>query len=133
MATGNCSLLTWQERQNMLKLLRKHGVEAMEVCLARIHDRPVLLELKDGVVYIDGEAEPIKNLTEEDLREFQEELDSVPDSGDEGHEALLNAIRAAFLAKLLGKAVGDECVNRISHVLDHVHYDVLKYLGEVGE
>lgn len=105
----------------------------MEVCIAKIHDKPVMLSLKDGIVSIDGEAEPIKNLTEEDLRKFQAELDSVPEADAEGHEALVNAIRAAFLARLLGNAVGDDCVNRVTHILDHVHYDVLKYLGETEE
>lgn len=102
----------------------------MEVCIARIHDKPVLLKLEDGIAYLDGEAEPIKGLTEEELAAFQAELDGVPKSADEGYEALLNAIRAAFIAKLIGKAVGDETISRLTHVLDHVHYDVLKYLGE---
>lgn len=102
----------------------------MEVCLAKIHDKPVMLELKDGIVYIDGEAEPIKGVTDADLEAFQAELDGIPKSDDEGYEALLNAVRAAFLAKLLGKAVGDETISRLTHILDHVHYDVLKYLGE---
>lgn len=105
----------------------------MEVCLAKIHDKPVMLELRDGRVYIDGEPEPIKNITEEDLRAYQSELDGVPVTDNEGYEALQNAIRAAFLAKLLGHAIGDETVSRLTHILDHVHYDVLKYLGEVDE
>lgn len=105
----------------------------MQVCLAKIHDKPVMLELRDGVAYIDGQAEPIKDLYEEDLQRFQSELDSVPRSDNEGYEALLNAIRAAFLARLLGYACGDDCVSRLTEILDHVHYDVLKYLGETGE
>lgn len=105
----------------------------MKVCLAKIHDKPIMLELKDGVAYIDGDAEPLRNLTEEDLRVFQNELDNVPIGDQEGYEALLNAIRAAFLARLLGDAAGDECISRLTHILDHVHYDVLKYLGEVEE
>ena len=102
----------------------------MEVCLATVNNKPVILELKDGVAYIDGVAEPIKGLTEQELGDFQAELDGVPDSGDEGYEALLNAIRAAFLARLMSKAVGDEAIDRLTHILDHVHYEVLKYLGE---
>lgn len=105
----------------------------MEVCIGKIHGEPVMLALKDGIVYLNGEAEPIKNLTEDEIKEFQDQLNSVPSGDAEGHEALLNAIRAAFLAKLLGKAVGDETISRITHILDHVHYDVLQYLGETDE
>ena len=102
----------------------------MEVCIAKIHDRPVMLSLDNGIVELDGQTEPIKGLTEEDLQTFQAELDGIPKSDDEGYEALLNSIRAAFIAKLIGKAVGDDAIDRLSHILDHVHYDVLKYLGE---
>lgn len=102
----------------------------MQVILAEIHDKPCILELKDGIVYLNGEPEAIKNLTDADLEAFQKELDSLPASADAGYAALVNAVRAAFLAKLLGKAVGDDSINRLTHILDHVHYDVQKYLGE---
>lgn len=105
----------------------------MKICLAKMRGKPVELELRDNVVYLDGVAEPIKNLTEEDLRAFQAEIDALPTDDDTGHEALANAVRAAFIAKLLGRAVGDECVGKLTQILDHVHYDVLKYLGEVEE
>lgn len=105
----------------------------MEVCIGKVNNKPVMLEVRNGIVYIDGEAQPIKNLTEENLRAFQADLDSIPPSENEGHEALQNAIRAAFLAKLLGSAVGDECTARLTDILDHVHYNVLKYLGETEE
>lgn len=102
----------------------------MKVILAEMHGKPVPLEIKDGIVYLDEEAEPIKNITEKDLQQFQSELDALAPSNDPGYEALVNAVRADFLAKLLGGAVGDECVSKISHILDHVHYDVLKYLND---
>ena len=105
----------------------------MKACLGKLHDKPVMIEVRDGIVYIDDEPEPIKNVTEADIEAFQADLDNVPASDDEGHEALLNAIRAAFLAKLLGNAVGDEAVIRLSHILDSVHYDVLQYLGETRD
>lgn len=50
-----------------------------------------------------------------------------------GYDALVNAKRAAFIVELLGRAVGEECVSLLTHILDHVHYDVLEYLGETGE
>ena len=43
----------------------------MEVCIGEVRGKPVMLEVRDGVVSIDGVAEPIKNLTEDDLRQFQ--------------------------------------------------------------
>jgi len=105
----------------------------MEVCLGEIRDKPVMLELKEGIVYLDGEAQPIKNLTEADLDAYQKEIDAISPSSDPGYGALVNAVRAAFIAKLLGNAVGDECIDTLAHVLDHVHYEVLKYLGETDE
>ena len=105
----------------------------MDVCIGEVRGKPVMLEVRDGVVSIDGVAEPIKNLTEDDLKQFQESLDALPRDDAEGYRALVNARRAAFLSSLLGKAVGDECVGKLTDILDHVHYEVLKYLGETGE
>ncbi len=105
----------------------------MEVCIGEVHGKPVMLELRDGIVFIDGVVEPIKNLDEDELRDFQATLDALPRHDEEGHAALVNARRAAFIAALLGRAVGDECVARLTDILDHVHYEVLKYLGETGE
>lgn len=105
----------------------------MEVCIAEIHGKPVMLELRDGIVYLDGEPEPIKNLTEEELAGFAEKIESLPKSDDPGYSALVNAIRAAFIANLLGKAVGDDTIDRLNHILGHVHYDVIQYLDEPDE
>lgn len=105
----------------------------MDVCVATIKGRPVMLELRDGIVSIDGEAQPIKNLTEQELAQFRESVEAIPPSADPGYEALVNARRAAFLASLLGRAVGDDCLTRLTDLLDHVHYEVLRYLGETGE
>lgn len=105
----------------------------MQVTLAEINGKPYILELTDGIAYINNEPEVIKNLTEAELQAFQTELDGLPRSDDPGYEALVNSVRAAFLAKLLGKAVGDESINHLTHILDHVHYEVQKYLGEVEE
>lgn len=105
----------------------------MEVCIGEMHGKPVMLSLKDGIAYLDGEAEPIKNLTEKELEDFQASIDTLPHSDDPGYPALVNSIRAAFIAKLLSKAVGDETIDRLTHILDHVHYEVLQYLGETGE
>lgn len=104
----------------------------MDVCIAHMHGKPVMLELRDGLVYIDGELQPIKHLDEARLAAFSKAVQDIPYSVDPGYAALVNAKRAAFLAELLGMAVGDECVSLLSHILDHVHYDVLAYLGETG-
>lgn len=105
----------------------------MKVKLAELHGKPVILELKDGIAYLNGKPEAIKNLTEKDLIDFQAELDALPPSEDPGYTALVNAVRAAFLANLLGKAVGEDSINHLSHILEHTHYEVQKYLGEVEE
>ena len=105
----------------------------MEICIGEVRGKPVMLEVRDGVVAIDGEEQPIKNLDEAELASFQETLDALPKNDEAGYAALVNARRAAFLASLLGRAAGDECVARLTDILDHVHYEVLKYLGETGE
>ena len=59
---------------------------------------------------------------------------AIPQGDDEaGYAALVNAKRAAFIVDMLGHAVGDECVNLLTHILDHVHYDVMEYLGETED
>lgn len=106
----------------------------MEVCIARMHGKDIMLELRNGIPHLDGEPQPIKNFDAQMLQEFSDALQAIPRTADaEGYQALLNARRAAFLVELIGKAVGDECVSRLTHILDHVHYDVLEYLGETGE
>lgn len=102
----------------------------MEVCIAYMRGEPVMLALRDGIAYINGEAQPIKGLTEEDLNTFATEIASIPYAADPSYQALVNARRAAFLAGLLGHAVGEECVSRLTHILDSVHYDVLEYLHD---
>ncbi len=106
----------------------------MEVCIAYMRGKPVMMKIHEDIVYIDGEEQPILGLTKADLEEFSKAIAAIPYSTDqEGYQAMLNAKRTAFLASILGKAVGDDCVNKISQILDSVHYDVLKYLGEVEE
>lgn len=102
----------------------------MEVCIAYMRGKPVMLALRDGIVYIDTEPQPIKDVTEVELETFTEAVRAIPYSMDPGYEALINAKRAAFIADLLGRAVGDECISKLSHILDHLHYDVLEYLND---
>ena len=105
----------------------------MEVCIAYLHGKPVMLELRDGIVYLNNEPQPIKYVSEEELRAFRAAVQAIPYSTDPGYEALVNAKRAAFIVDLLGRTVGEECVSLLTHILDHVHYDVLEYLGETGD
>lgn len=105
----------------------------MEVCIAHVHGKAVMLALRDGVVYLDDEAQPIKNLDEAELADFSATIQAIPYTPGPGYTALVNAKRAAFIAGLLGRAVGEDCIDRLSHILDHVHYDVLEFLGETGE
>lgn len=105
----------------------------MKVCIAYMHGKPVMLELRDDIAYINDEPEPIKNLSREMLQNFSDAVSAIPYSADPGYDALVNAKRAAFIVDLLAKAVGDDCVSRLTHILDHVHYDVMEYLGETGD
>lgn len=102
----------------------------MQVCLGETPQGPALLELRDNLVLLNGESVPIKNLTEAELADFQKEIDNLPAGDPRAQEALANSVRAAFLARLLGKASGDECVSKIQEILDHVHYAVLQYLDD---
>lgn len=105
----------------------------MEVCIAYLHGKPVMLELRDGIVYLNNDPQPIKYVSEEELRAFSAAVQAIPYSTDPGYEALVNAKRAAFIVDLLGRTVGEECVSLLTHILDHVHSDVLEYLGETGD
>ncbi len=106
----------------------------MEVCLAYMRGKPIMLSLENGIASIDGEVQAIKGLEESALQEFSAAVAAIPYTTDEeSYKALVNAKRTAFLASLLGYAVGDECINKLTHILDSVHYDVLVYLGEVED
>ena len=102
----------------------------MEVCIARIEGRDILLKLEGRLVYIDGQVEHIRGLTPEILRDFAGELDAVPVTDDLGYQARLNARRAAFLSRLLGMAASEDSLDVVTRLLDHVHYDLLEFLGE---
>ena len=102
----------------------------MEICIAQVKGRPIMLKYEPPLVYIDGQIEHVKGLTEQDLLDFKHELDSVPVDDTPGYHARLNARRAAFLARLLGLAAAEESQDVIMRLLDHVHYDVLEFLGE---
>ena len=103
----------------------------MEVCIARIRDRDILLKLEGKLVYIDGQIEHIRGLTHEILRDFAEEIAAVPCAEHPGYQARLNARRAAFLSRLLGMTASEDSQDVVTRLLDHVHYDVLEFLGEI--
>ena len=105
----------------------------MEVCIARIKNRDILLKLEGRLVYIDGQVEHIRGLTHEILRDFAAELAAVPVEDHPGCQARLNARRAAFLSRLLGMAASEDSQDVVARLLDHVHYEVLEFLGEVDD
>ena len=102
----------------------------MEVCIARIKGREIMLKLEAQRVYIDGQIEHIRGVTDEILHDFAAELAAVPFEEHPGYQARLNARRAAFLAKLLGMAASEDSQDVVTRLLDSVHYDVLAFLGE---
>lgn len=52
--------------------------KTMEVCIACMHGKPIMLELREGVVFLDNEPQPIKNLSEEELTAFSEAVRRCP-------------------------------------------------------
>ncbi|MEG2172514.1 MAG: hypothetical protein RRY29_04575 [Desulfovibrionaceae bacterium] len=102
----------------------------MEVCIAYMREQAVMLSIKDNIIFIDDEAQPIKGISQKDLQDFSDTVNAIPYSPGPGYQALVNAKRTAFLIKLLGHAVGEECMDKLSHILDSVHFDVLEFLGE---
>ncbi|MCL2123557.1 MAG: hypothetical protein FWH34_05655 [Desulfovibrionaceae bacterium] len=102
----------------------------MEVCIAQVNGREIMLKLEGRLVYIDGQIEHIRGLTDEILHDFAGELASVPFEEHPGYQARLNARRAAFLARLLGLAASEDSQDVLTRLLDSVHYDVLVFLGE---
>ena len=105
----------------------------MEICIACIKGRQIMLRYEPPLVYIDNEIEHIKGLTEKDLLDFKQETDSVPVEDHPGYHARLNARRAAFLARLLGMAASESSQDTVMRILDSVHYDVLEFLGETED
>jgi len=104
----------------------------MEVCIARVKGRDIMLKLEDRLVYIDGQVEHIRGLTHEILHGFAEELALVPVTDPPAYQARLNARRVAFLARLLGMAASEDSQDTVTRLLDSVHYDVLEFLGETN-
>ncbi|MBO4336163.1 MAG: hypothetical protein J5846_10110 [Desulfovibrio sp.] len=102
----------------------------MQICLASFDDHEIMLELRAGLVYIDGEVQPIKHVTEEEIRDFATKLEAVPQGSDPGLSALLDAKRAEILVSLLGRAVGEECIDFLTTLLDRLHFNVRHYLDE---
>ncbi len=105
----------------------------MEVCIAELRGKQILFALRDGIVFLDEKPQPIKYVTEEEVEKFIDSVTVVSGDDTQGVQALLNARRAAFVVNLLGRAVGDDCVSELTRILDHLHYDVLEYLGNVEE
>lgn len=104
----------------------------MEVRVACVKGRDIMLRLEPPLVYLDNQVEHIKGLNEEDLRAFAADIAAVPVEDHPGYHARLNARRAVFLARLLGMAASEDSQDVILHLLDSVHYDVLEFLGETN-
>jgi len=102
----------------------------MEVCIARIKGKEIMLKLEGQLVYINGQIEHIRGLTHEALHNFATELAAVPFEDNPGYQARLNARRAAFLSRLLGMAASEDSQDVVTRLLESVHYDVLVFLGE---
>ncbi|MCL1986031.1 MAG: hypothetical protein FWG59_06265 [Betaproteobacteria bacterium] len=105
----------------------------MEVCIAQVKGREIMLRLEGRLVYIDGQIEHIRGLTDKILHDFAEELAAVPFEDTPGYQARLNARRAIFLSRLLGMAASEDSQDIVTRLLGSVHYDVLEFLGETDD
>ena len=92
----------------------------MSVNIGNLDGAPQILEVRNGLVLINGDPQPIKYLTEDQVRDFARELEAIPDDGDPGD----------FLLGMLEHAFGDECTDYIEHLIGQLHYNVSVYLGE---
>ena len=60
----------------------------MSVNIGNLDGAPQILEVRNGLVLINGDPQPIKYLTEDQVRDFARELEAIPDDGDPGRAAL---------------------------------------------
>lgn len=102
----------------------------MSVNIGNLDGAPQILEVRNGLVLINGDPQPIKYLTEDQVRDFARELEAIPDDGDPGRAALRDAKRIDFLLGMLEHAFGDECTDYLEHLIGQLHYNVSVYLGE---
>lgn len=104
----------------------------MAVNIGDMHGVPQLLELRGERVYINDEPWPIKYVTSEEIEHFASELEAIPE-GVDGGQALRDAKRIEFIVSLMKRTFGDESVEFLEHLLGHLHYRVLQYLGETDD
>ena len=102
----------------------------MSVNIGNLDGAPQILEVRNGLLLINGDPQPIKYLTEDQVRDFARELEAIPDDGDPGRAALRDAKRIDFLLGMLEHAFGDECTDYLEHLIGQLHYNVSVYLGE---
>ena len=102
----------------------------MSVIIGYISGEEQKLTLVNGLIHINDEPQPIKNVTQEEIDAFAAALEAAPEGDPEGQEAYRNSKRIAFLVELLSRTFGDECTDMLEHMIGNLHYRVLTYLGE---
>ena len=102
----------------------------MSVIIGFLDGEPQELTLVEGRVHINGEIQPIKNVSVEEVEEFARTLDNAPEGDEESREIWRHTRRIQFLVSLLSRAFGDECSNYLEMLIGNMHYRILEYLGE---
>ncbi|MDO5536294.1 MAG: hypothetical protein Q4F72_02000 [Desulfovibrionaceae bacterium] len=105
----------------------------MSVIIGYIAGEEQELTLINGLVHINNEPQPIKNVTQEEIDAFAAVLAAAPDGDPAGQEAYRDTKRIAFLVELLSRTFGDECSEMLEHMIGNLHYRVLDYLGETDD
>lgn len=105
----------------------------MAVNIGELQGVAQIMELRGGIVFINDEPMPIKNVTQEELDALAERLASGPQGDDEAAHALRCAKQVEFIVTLLSRTVGNECIGYLERLMAFLHYDVLRYLGEAED
>lgn len=105
----------------------------MSFIIGYLNGEPQELTLINGMVHINNQIQPIKNVTEEEIRLMEQALEDVPEGDEEGREAFRNARRIEFLVSLLSRTFGDEATDFLEQLIGNLHYRVLEYLGETDD
>ncbi len=105
----------------------------MSVVIGYLNGEPQELTLLAGRYHINGQIQPIRDASPEELEELEELLESAPEGDEAAREAWRNTKRIQFLVRLLGRTFGDEGTALLEHLIGSLNYQVLAFLGETDD
>ena len=97
----------------------------MSFIIGYLNGEPQELTLINGMVHINNQIQPIKNVTEEEIRLMEQALEDVPEGDEEGREAFRNARRIEFLVSLLSRTFGDEATDFLEQLIGNLLIRIL--------